>query len=31
MFRNINKKRTIKKAIQNLKQKGVAIAYTTKF
>jgi biotin operon repressor len=31
MFRDINKEQTIEKAMQNLKQKGVAIAYATKF
>jgi hypothetical protein len=31
MFKDINKKRTIKRAMQNLKQKGVATMYTTKF
>jgi hypothetical protein len=31
MFKDINKKRTVKKAIQNLKQKGTATMYITKF
>jgi hypothetical protein len=31
MFRDINKEQTAKRAIQNLKQKGVAITYATKF
>jgi hypothetical protein len=31
MFKDINKERTTKKAIQNLKQKGVATAYAAKF
>jgi hypothetical protein len=31
MFKNINKERTTKKAMQNLKQKGVATTYATKF
>jgi hypothetical protein len=31
MFKNINKERTVKRAIQNLKQKGAVIMYATKF
>jgi hypothetical protein len=31
MFKNINKERTTKQAMQNLKQREVAIMYTTKF
>jgi hypothetical protein len=31
MFKDINKEQTVKRAIQNLKQKGAAIVYTTKF
>jgi hypothetical protein len=31
MFSNINKERTAKRAMQYLKQKGVAITYATKF
>jgi hypothetical protein len=31
MFKDINKKQTTERVIQNLKQKGVAIAYATKF
>jgi hypothetical protein len=31
MFRDINEERTAKRALQNLKQKGVATAYATEF
>jgi hypothetical protein len=31
MFKDINKERTIEKAMQNLKQKGAATMYTAKF
>jgi hypothetical protein len=31
MFKDINKERTAKKALQNLKQQGVATAYATEF
>jgi hypothetical protein len=31
MFKDIDKERTAKKAIQNLKQKGAATAYAAKF
>jgi hypothetical protein len=31
MFKDINKEQTIKRAMQNLKQKGVATAYAAKF
>jgi hypothetical protein len=31
MFKNINKKRTTKQAMQNLKQKRAATTYATKF
>jgi hypothetical protein len=31
MFKDINKERTAKKALQNLKQQGIAIAYTIEF
>jgi hypothetical protein len=31
MFRDINKEQTAKRIMQNLKQKGAATAYATKF
>jgi hypothetical protein len=31
MFKDINKKQTAERAMQNLKQKGVAITYAAKF
>jgi hypothetical protein len=31
MFKNINKEKTAKRAMQNLKQREVAITYATKF
>jgi hypothetical protein len=31
MFKDINKKQTTEKAMQNLKQKGAATMYVTKF
>jgi hypothetical protein len=31
MFRDINKKKTAKRALQNLKQQDVATAYATEF
>jgi hypothetical protein len=31
MFKDINKKQTTERAMQNLRQKGAAIAYATKF
>jgi hypothetical protein len=31
MFRDINKERTAKKALQNLKQQGTATVYTIEF
>jgi hypothetical protein len=31
MFKDINKERTAERAMQNLKYKGVATVYTTKF
>jgi hypothetical protein len=31
MFKNINKERTVKKALQNLRQQGTITAYVTEF
>jgi hypothetical protein len=31
MFKDINKKQTTERAMQNLRQKGVATAYATEF
>jgi hypothetical protein len=31
MFKDINKKQTTKKAMQNLKQKGIATTYVAEF